>query len=215
MKTKTNGLLPFVKFINSFFCLVLCLALFGCEWNNLPFVKPAQPPPFAIYKTNGDYFDYVNANFNKDNEPNYYLQIDEQEAAKYSHDGNSGYHLRVHLEGGYILAGEITVDDYFTDLTFNDYLKYYTQTFRQQMDINIDSIFLSHVIDDGPFVEYYEIEYYDVFDYILREESYSPEDTTQGSNHKEFKFRQLLKVAKRINKVIEADSLDQAYRRIK
>lgn len=209
MKTQKYDSVNQFRRINTIFIfIILTVTFFGCEWVKVPIVRPAQEPPFAIYKTKGDYFDYVNANFGNENEPKYYLQTDEHEATKYYHLEDSGYHLRVALDNGYVLAGETTADDYFTDLSYRDYLGYYNQRYSEGLSFNLDSIFYAHVIDEDPFLEFYSIEAREVWGYS------SYEDYSE-LNRSEHTFRRLLRAAEAINRVINSDSLDQIYRRIK
>jgi hypothetical protein len=187
---------------------ILCFFFIACEKTPPPSTSDRYGPPFAIYKTNPEYFDLWNVNFTEDSIVKYYLDFDENMASKYSHEGDSGYSRRIALDKGYFLGYVITVNDVFTDLTFMQYLELYNRFFRDNEKGKPDSILISHVIDKDPFIEYYEMDAKEVYKY------YSIDDYP-GLNNYEKSFNRLLDVAKKINILINNDQLDSSYTRLK
>jgi hypothetical protein len=140
------------------------------------------------------------------NEHKHLYDIDAEEVIEYTFEGDSGYHNRVLLDSGYILATETDYGDFFTSLTYQEYFDLYKLWLSNS--INIDSILLLKVIDKNPFQEFYIIDSKDVF-YNSWEETYRSLDQAEQN------FRILLKATHRINQIIKDNELGDVYHRVK
>lgn len=166
-------------------------------------------PTLAIYKTSEDYFHYMNINIIEDTVVRRFVDITEEGAKLFTLDGVSGYEFRVPLEDGYVLAGSAWPDDFFTNLTIGDYYELYDQQFVNGENINLGSIFRSHIVDEDPFLEYYSVDGSVVYDVKVNREDYP------GLSIEEVHFRMFLNAAKKINETIRSNILESTYTRIK
>lgn len=113
-------------------------------------VRDFNPPPtgIKIYKTNGDYFNYVNIWDNRHNSHNNTLFTH-----GFNYENNDTIiRYRWRLEQGYVadeLEGWVT--DYFTDITHKEAIKYKD---RYNAEFPFDSI-EKRIIDKDPFIEFY------------------------------------------------------------
>ena len=104
-------------------------------------------PRATIYKTSGDYFNNVNT-WGDHNAP---VSLDSHDGRIIIENGDTVYRNRIKLIDGYILAKEISGDDYFTDITYPELVAYnenHAECFP------IDSVF-KRLIDKDPFTAFY------------------------------------------------------------
>ncbi|MDP3912516.1 MAG: hypothetical protein Q8R96_02115 [Bacteroidota bacterium] len=111
-------------------------------------------PGLNIYKTKGDYFLYVNT-WGKKNAPTTYRAND---ARIGNLDTDTIYMGRKILISGYILSAENSVDDYFTNITFTEMVKY-NDSLGLSASFPRDSVF-KRVIDENPYIEFYHDDYH-------------------------------------------------------
>ncbi|MCK5820790.1 MAG: hypothetical protein KAH17_02845 [Bacteroidales bacterium] len=188
-----------------FWGLPLLLLLVGCgkmlNYGNYC----VDPPAFAIYKTNGDYFHLYSTWLSKDGDIDHLLDVSYDETIVYHFEGDSGYHFRIPLDSNYFLGGEITVKDVFTGITFTEYHELF---YLGELG-KLDSLLEHNIIDDDPFSSYYTIPFYDAFEHW---DSTHQWDTLSSG---ERNFRQLSIKAKEINKIIQSGELDQYFKKLK
>ena len=166
--------------------VILVLISFSCEKeNNNSFYKMV---PFKMYKTKGDYFNYANTWTISDNGPTM-LRVDSYKVSIINED--TVYNWRWKLNNGYVLGVEINDEDYFTDVTFKEIVKY-------NEEHNYDGFptkeLYKREIDNDPFTEFYFMDdgYFNSVQNI---------DTT------------FLKDS--INKIIDANMLEEIFTRTK
>lgn len=192
-------------FKNTIVVVLIALSFYSCEkW---PGVKCcADPPPFSIYKTKGDYFHYYSTWLDKKGRVSHLLDVDKDEAIVYHYEGFEGYHLRIKLDSGYLLGGEITPNDVFTGLTFSEY----NELFDRGELTKLDSLLENNIIDNDPFTDYYSLPFYEVFN-----DSVGSLFWDDSLSHKETDFRQLAVIAKEINQIIAEGKLEEHFKKIK
>lgn len=179
---------------------IVCYSVCSCKKYS-----PDEPPQFSIYKTKGNYIEYVNLNFKKDSTLKYTFGITEASSIKYTYRGITGYSFRIPLSNGYILQSVITSDDSFTNISIQEYLEIYKNYPNGGKFFSICS---SRVIDNNPFTEFYLVNSAEVFN------GHSIEDFPEINPSEAF-FRIMVEASSKINKVIDNNLLDSAYTRIK
>lgn len=189
---------------SAIYLLLLPWLLAGCDDFVDSYPRPVMPY-YAIYKTNADYFHYYSTWVGKHGSVNHLLDVSADETIVYEYQGYEGYHLRIKLDSGYYLGGEITYKDVFTDVTFQEYYDIYSTG-----DLGkLDSLVESRIIDEDPFVAYYvlpEMEMSELSDSI------SGRDTLAT---KQLIFAELVSVARKIDSIIAEGSLEECFRRMK
>jgi hypothetical protein len=103
-----------------------------------------------VYKTKGDYFNYVNT-WGKKNAPSSLSLADSNQISVVGTD--TVYKLRWVLEDNYVMGLAISSKDYFTDMTFAEIVTF-NEKYPEKLNYPIDEIF-KRVIDKDPFLEFY------------------------------------------------------------
>ena len=189
-----------LKTILLFFLLV---TISGCE-DFLNFKCCSDPPPFAIYRTKGDYFHYYSTGISNKGDINYHLDVSYDETIVYSFEGDSGYHFRIPLDSNYFLGGEITADHVFTSVTFTEYHElFYNREYKQ-----LDSLLEHNIIDEDPFTEYFTIPYYEAFEHW--DSTHQWDDLSPGERD----FRVLSIKADEINDIIRSGLLNDHFKKV-
>jgi len=114
-------------------------------------------PKVKIYKTKGDYFNKVNT-WGNDNGP---IGLD-YGSRIIINNGDTIYAWRWKLADGYVMAGESSSSDYFTDMTFAEIVAY-KDKYPDSLEFPRDSFF-KRVIDKDPYTEYYIAKEYSTFE---------------------------------------------------
>jgi len=109
-------------------------------------------PGLNIYKTKGDYFLFVNT-WGQQMAPTTYRSNDARIGTLAT---DTIYLCRTNLVNGYILGAENSVDDYFTNITFTEMVKY-NDSLGMSASFPRDSVF-KRVIDKNPYIEFYHDE---------------------------------------------------------
>jgi len=105
-------------------------------------------PKAKIYKTNGEYFNYLNT-WGVDNGP---IDLNFGARVKYE-NGDTLYNFRWQLANGYVLGIEISEADYFTNMTMKELVRY-KELNPTELIFPRDS-FINRVIDNDPFTEFW------------------------------------------------------------
>ncbi len=138
-------------------------------------------PGLYVYKTKGDYFyNYSSWRLNDNSfwhTPFQNIRIN---------GGDTVYLYRVRLLNGYILPGEVSLEQVFFDLTFADVLEFHLENPGMYMP---DSMLNDNILDEDPFLDLY----YDA----NRPRKYEYEDTAL------------------INQMIRDNELDKYFERLK
>ncbi|MBN2772659.1 MAG: hypothetical protein JXR31_00325, partial [Prolixibacteraceae bacterium] len=128
----------------------------GCE-NEEFYIDENEPitamPGISVYKTKANYFDKVNVWVNDQGEIDGCPEFIENSSKITLINGKYHYARRYHLDNGYTLSKEITDADYFTDITYDEYV-------REKMSPIYNDGFIpeevkSRVTDTDPFIEFY------------------------------------------------------------
>ena len=134
--------------------VILLFVLIGAGCVKEP-IDGVPTPGLCIYKTKGEYFNYINTWTNEKGRtvgnPAYRIQNDSRIQVV---NGDTVYVMRVKLTNGYILqpGGEIGSTNYFTDMTYIEMVRYNSNLGKEM--IGTDSLD-SRVIDKDPFTEFY------------------------------------------------------------
>jgi len=159
----------------------------------------APSPPYALYKTNSDYFEYVTppVNDNKEVIGNFGYSADDSRILITETD--TLYNRRVKLDDGYVLSAEVYLNSVFTDVTFKEYvIKHETSG-----EIDVDQL-NSRVIDKDPFIEFFEVPRAFVNKYS--------EELSDGA---EWKLRMLQDATEEINLMIANNTLSANFSKLK
>lgn len=170
---------------------VIPIIFVSCNKDELDYADESiiinSEPDISIYKTNGDYFQFVYIGIdsieNITMSPAYtaispFINIDK--------NGNVIYTQRWKLKTGYIVCKEMRYKDMaFTNITFQELIEY---TNNNGGDIP-DNWFKTRIIDKNPFTEYYWFD---------------------GLNHQTQEF-----TLGQINKMIETGTIETVFKKIK
>lgn len=113
-------------------------------------------PGLSIYKTKGDYFNYVSVSKEGDRiifRPGYYNpRYNTVDTRLKISDTDTIYTRRAKLIDGYVISAEIGEESVFVDFTFAEYLKF---EIENDGGIPSDSLLLASILDEDPFIELY------------------------------------------------------------
>jgi hypothetical protein len=171
--------------------LILLLAiLLGCKKDEIIALPDDESiemfvcPGIAIYKTKRDYFNYMAMRFNSDNSCSWYPWFGTPDPRLSVENGAVAYKYRFHLKNSYVVSAEITFNDYFTNITYPEYL-----TFQKKTNETFTSkMFWDRVIDKDPFTEFYYLDTLDCrVKFTLGELNQMIEDGTLTQKFTKFK----------------------------
>lgn len=173
--------------------LLLCaLVITGCK-NNDPYFSDetiivSNQPAISIYKTNGDYFNYVFVGTDSLNEivmiPDYtssspFITTDK--------NGKVSYNQRWKLKSGYIVCKEMKPTNIaFTNITFQELIDYTNASGGITPPV---SWYKNRIVDKAPFTQYYQL-------------------TGIGKEYNEFSLGQL-------NKLVEEGKIETLFKKMK
>jgi len=134
-----------------FLCGIIAISAFSC-------VKyEATAPGLAVYKTKGDYFNYVSVTMEKDRiifKPDYHNPGNNSIGPRINIiGGDTIYAGRLKLINGYVISEEIDETSIFVDFTFAEYLRYEIE--NPEVGGMADEVLLDSILDDDPFIELY------------------------------------------------------------
>jgi hypothetical protein len=148
----------FHKIKKSFLFLILISVIFTFSCDKKIERCCGEEISHRLYLTKGDYFNFVNT-WGDDNGP-FGLNISDPRIAIVGDDTICP--VRWRLEGGYVYSAlESSYGDFFTDITFAEFVSYYER--NKPHSFPLDSFF-ERVIDKDPFLEYY-LDTARIFDY--------------------------------------------------
>jgi hypothetical protein len=141
----------------SVFVLLLSLMGAGCKKDEIQYadesIEISGEPGFSIYKTNGDYFNFVSVIVVSDEHlaavPGYTLN---DPSIKVDTNGKVSPNFRWRLKNGYIIAKGTDVNSVFTNITIQEYVDYNT---AHGTGCWPDSLIRPRIIDRSPFTEFY------------------------------------------------------------
>lgn len=144
------------KYFLTISLLSIVLLFTNCKKEKIEFADENiivnNEPSLSVYKTNNDYFNYINVSIdtlgNVTSYPVYHknsIHIVTGEGGKYK------YTQRWQLQSGYIVDKEIEYNDAFTDVTFSEQIEYVE---NNSSDIT-GNWYQERIIDTNPFKEYY------------------------------------------------------------
>jgi hypothetical protein len=127
----------------------LCIAFTSCKEDSTE--RGLEYPELltAVYKTNNDYFDFVNTWRGFAGAPSRLSSGDSSKILITEED--TVYLLRWKLNDGYVMDLVITEDDYFTDMTFKELV---AKNDACNGCVTTEDIF-DRVVDKNPFREFY------------------------------------------------------------
>ncbi|MCF8357361.1 MAG: hypothetical protein K9H26_01295 [Prolixibacteraceae bacterium] len=142
------------------FTCIIFLLITACEKDTPPFADEditisSSMPGFAVYKTKGDYFNYIAVYLDSNeniaicpvyNENSIHIIKDKDNKIQYTE--------RWKLKSGYIVDREMIFINSFTDVTFQEQIEYIKDN---SDNFNADLYYKPRIIDKNPFVEYYHI----------------------------------------------------------
>ncbi len=145
------------KYFLTISLLSIVLLFTNCKKEKIEFADENiivnNEPSLSVYKTNGDYFNYVTIKQdsfgNITQSPSYCSKNDPRITYQ---NGNKGYTYRWKLKSGYIVDCEWKHDKIFTDITITEFIKYAD---NHNICAMPDSILIKRIIDTNPFKEYY------------------------------------------------------------
>jgi hypothetical protein len=137
--------------------LLLSLMGAGCKKDEIQYadesLEISGEPGFSIYKTNGDYFNFVSVIVVSDEHlaavPGYTLN---DPSIKVDANGKVSPNFRWRLKNGYIIAKGTDVNSVFTNITFQEYVDYNT---AHGVACWPDNLIRAKIIDRSPFTEFY------------------------------------------------------------
>ncbi len=141
--------------------LVVLLLLFlgvSCQKDDFEYADESimvysSSPGIAIYKTRGDYFNFVDLNVDSLNNITMvrsYIIGDPR--VLIDKNGNMTFSNRWRLKNGYIVATEVWLKYSFTNITIKEYVDYTT---KHNSGAWTDEMLLPRIIDKDPFLTYY------------------------------------------------------------
>jgi hypothetical protein len=112
-----------------------------------------QPPGVAIYKTKGDYIDYVTLQVLPDGRLNKIPSLTLEYLNAYFEDHGEKLKTRWHLKNGYVIdIGGTAMNESFTDITMQEYAAYNTANNTGGWP---NDLIKPRIIDNDPFTEFY------------------------------------------------------------
>lgn len=170
---------------------VIPLIIVSCNKDELDYADESivvdNVPAVSIYKTNGDYFNYIYVGIDSiENITMYPAYNSSDPRISIDSHGSVTYNQRWKLKSGYTVCKEMRFDDMaFTNITFHELIEY---TDKNGSSVPV-SWFKSRIIDKNPFIEYYWLG---------------------GLNHQTQEF-----TLGQINKMIENGTLETVFTKIK
>ena len=114
-------------------------------------------PGLAVYKTKGDYFNYVSVTIDNGNiifKPDYHNPRNNSIDYRITiTEDDTIYSFRAKLISGYIISEEISDNSIFVDFTFKEYVIY--EINHPEEGGVAENALLEHILDDNPFLELY------------------------------------------------------------
>lgn len=144
----------------SVFVLLLAIVGAGCEKDEedlsyLDYTMAISTPPgFAIYKTKKDYFQNVNLFRSSNGEIEGSLGFVENDSRVTVYKGKYYYNLRYRLDDNYVLSMETKVNDCFTSISFDEYIRNKMSAIYNEGNL-INQKLIQSIIDKDPFTEFY------------------------------------------------------------
>lgn len=132
------------------------LVIVSCEKDKIEFADENiivnNEPSLSVYKTNNDYFNYINVSIDTfGNVTSYPVYYKNSMHIANGEDGKYKYTQRWQLQSGYIIDKEIEYNDAFTDVTFSEQIEY-----EENNSSNVTgNWYQQRIIDTNPFKEYY------------------------------------------------------------
>lgn len=143
---------------------VISFMIFSCEQEPLEIadenIEVGNLPGFSIYKTKGNYFNYISFTLNADGTPNAIPDYDPRypDLYEFYSDGRVKPKYRWYLESGYVVSGDMWHTNVFTDITV---WEYYNDNKKNKVSVWMDNDrLLNRIIDKNPFTEFY---WYDAY----------------------------------------------------
>lgn len=180
------------------FIPALMLILSACT----PWSHPVQLPPYAIYRTSTDYFNNYRTTVDKKGDPVGILMYKMNDGRIFSRNEDTIYALRVRLDSGYVLGGEIHVDDHFTSILIRDIVK-----MSAEGQVLSPTEIKKSIIDVDPFSEFYTVPNEELSSFHL--------ETAKKFSGVESKYEALILLASDINQLINSGELEDYYKRVK
>lgn len=116
-------------------------------------IEISSSPGISIYKTNGNYIDYVQFQIMENGEtngiPGFTLN---DPRVKVESNGNIRQNFRWRLKSGYIVDKNATTRDAYTNITIQEYVEYKSETEEAGWP---SGLLESRIIDRDPYIEYY------------------------------------------------------------
>ena len=190
-----------MKIVILFFVVI---SLVSCEGFREGIISYDTHPKFGIYKTNGDYFHYYNT-FYSDGIIPVALHHPCEDSVMFVEGSDTSYYFRIRLDSNYILDEIVGLYDQFTDIKFDEYCEVYNSNHEEGESIK--DFIESRIVDDNPFVEYFEVKYSLVGDYHVEFLGDHP--------FKEAKYLGLKKAAVLINEMIKNGTLEENFKKMK
>lgn len=160
-------------------------------------------PPYGIYKTNHDYFHFFAPSTKKSGEVAVTPYFINDDPRIYIMENDTVFALRVALDEGYVLSGEVYPDAPFTDATYKECLR------RQGTNSPVTAVLLDQrIIDRDPFLEYYEID----TEFVTK---YFSQFLNLGYSSGKVRNLAFQEAAKEINIIIVEGRLEDEFRKIK
>ena len=143
---------------NLLFLFLLAFMWAGCQKEEdlfyLDYKKAlSTPPSFAIYKTKKDYFQNVNLRTSSSGEIEFSQEFVDNDSRVTVYKGKYYYNSRYRLEDNYILSYEMSPNDCFTSISYDEYIRYKMSPIYN--DGLIKPKLKQSIIDRDPFTEFY------------------------------------------------------------
>jgi len=141
---------------------VVLLFLFmgaGCQKDEIEFADESMEissyPGIIIYKTKGNYIDYVDVQITSEGNLNAIPSYNATDPRIIiDANGNAKQNFRWLLKSGYIVDGNVSLKEAFTDITIQEYVQYNSENSVAVWPLDLIK---PRIIDRDPFTEFYHL----------------------------------------------------------
>ena len=146
------------KYLLSSLLLIIVILLANCKKSNIDYYDESKivnnTPGLSIYKTNGDYIDFIHFQLDSNNiitmSPCY--KPTNSSRIIIDKDGNVHQNFRYKLKSGYIVSNNANISYTYTDITFQEYFDITNESGEWYIP---NSLLKQRIVDRNPFTEYY------------------------------------------------------------
>ncbi|MCF8357478.1 MAG: hypothetical protein K9H26_01880 [Prolixibacteraceae bacterium] len=162
------------------FTCIIFLLITACEKDTPPFANEditisSSMPGFAVYKTKGDYFNYITVKMDIKDTLTMIPAYNANDPRVTVTEDNVVYNLRWYLRSGYTVCREMDINRIFTNITFKELIDHVDSIGGI---VPPDEWFKYRIIDKHPFTEFYDLKKNTGRDFTLGEINQMAENGT-------------------------------------